>query len=170
MQNTMPKVSSYCFSNQNYKLEQLNDGLYHEENRFSTEKMKSYIRKNFIFPDKYRPLAYKNLLHLPISRSNFLELERKGRHACIKMLDHKYPLGSLVLSEAMKDILSLLAHYSPVFAESELIPTLVFPFVCIFGEDRFFCFEVLYRLFNNWLSFLFENFPLANSELLQNIL
>jgi hypothetical protein len=69
----------------------------------------------------------------------------------------------------MKDISSLLAHYSPVFAESDLTATLVFPFVCIFGEDRFFCFEVLYHIFNSWLRCLFENFPLANSELLQNI-
>lgn len=56
------------------------------------------------------------------------------------MLDSKYPLDNLNLSEAMKDIISLLAHYSPIFAESDLIPTLVFPFVCIFGNDRFFCF------------------------------
>lgn len=117
--------------------------------------MKAFIRKNFYFPDKYRAVAYKNLLGLPISKKGFLELERKGRHSCIKMLDNKYPLDNKNLSEAMKDVLSLLAHYSPIFAESDLIPALIFPFVCIFGEDRFFCFEVLYRLFNNWLSCLF---------------
>ena len=79
----------------------MNDGLYHEKNVFSSDKMKTYIRKNFDFPGKYRPLAYKNLLQ-------FLELERKGRHSCLKMLDHKYPLDNLVLSEAaMKDVISL---------------------------------------------------------------
>ena len=56
------------------------------------------------------------------------------------MLDAKYPLANLALSEAMKDVLSLLAHYSPVFAEADFIPSIIFPFVCIFGEDRFLCF------------------------------
>lgn len=78
--------------------------------------MKSFIRKNYIFPDKYRPLAYKSLLHLPITKSGYRELERKGRHSCVKMLDSRYPLDNLSLAEAMKDILSLLAHYSPIFA------------------------------------------------------
>lgn len=87
----------------------------------------------------------------------------------MKLLDNKYPLDNLDLAEALKDVISLLAHYSPVLAESDLVAPLVFPFVCIFGQDTFFCFEVLYRLFNHWLSYLFKEFPLANSELVQNL-
>lgn len=99
----------------------MNDGLYHHlpakvSHSFSNEKMKAFIRKNYILPDKYRPLAYKHLLGLPIAQTEFLELERKGRHPCIRLLDSKYPLDNLNLSEALKDIVSLLAHYSPIFA------------------------------------------------------
>jgi hypothetical protein len=65
---------------------------------FSDDKLKVFIRKNFIFPDKYRPVTYKNLLHLPISKKDFKDLERKGRHSCVKMLDNKYPLDNLNLS------------------------------------------------------------------------
>lgn len=54
----------------------MNDGLYRKssEIKFSQDKIKAFIRKNFIFPDKYRPIAYKNLLHLPISQQDFLNL------------------------------------------------------------------------------------------------
>ena len=95
------KRGVYNFQQQNYKLEQLNDGLYHKNQHpknMSIQKLKAFIRKNYIFPDKYRPLAYKNLLNLPISKSSFRELERKGRHSCVKMLDSKYPLDNLNLA------------------------------------------------------------------------
>ena len=65
--------------------------------------------------------------------------------------------------------MSLLAHWSPVLGVSESIPTVVFPFVCLFGEDTFLCFEVLYRLFTGPLSFVFHEFPLANASVLQNL-
>lgn len=63
-------------------------------------------------------MAYKSILQLPISKKDFIEIERKGMHPCTKTLDNKYPLDSLVLSQAMKDVVSLLANYSPVFGES----------------------------------------------------
>ena len=69
----------------------------------------------------------------------------------------------------MQNMVSLLANYCPVFAESDLIAPIVFPFVCLFGNDEYFCFEVLYKLLRHWLSFLFSDFPLANTRLLQNI-
>lgn len=52
----------------------MNDGLYRKsaQTKFSDDKIKAFIRKNFIFPDKYRPITYKNLLHLPISKKDYL--------------------------------------------------------------------------------------------------
>ena len=61
-------------------------------------------------------MAYRYLLQLPISPEEFRKLESKGRHSCTDLLDSKYPLKNLKLRETMKDILSLLAHYNPVFA------------------------------------------------------
>lgn len=65
--------------------------------------------------------------------------------------------------------MSLLTYWSPVLGQSQEIPTIVFPFVCLLGEDTFMCFEVLYRLFSGPLSFMFKEYPLANSEVLQNM-
>lgn len=65
--------------------------------------------------------------------------------------------------------MSVLGHYSNVFSESENVASIVFPFVCLFGNDKFLCFEILYRLFTNWLSFLFKNFPTANNSYVQNL-
>jgi hypothetical protein len=42
--------------------------MYQKINSLSDDKLKIFIRKNFIYPDKYRPLVYKNLLNLPISK------------------------------------------------------------------------------------------------------
>lgn len=136
---------------------------------FSDEKLRNFIRKNHFFPDKYRPSAYKFLLGLPINQSDFRSLERKQKHECTELIAAKYPLQNQRLFESMQNIISLLGNYCPVFAESELIAPIVFPFVCLFGNDEFFCFEVLYKLFRHWLSFLFSDFPLANARLLQNI-
>jgi hypothetical protein len=136
---------------------------------FSLEKLQDFIRKHHCLPDKHRPLAYRYLLKLPISPQQFRALEQKGRHECAALLDAKYPLENRQLAEAMKDVLSLLAHYHPVFAEADFIPTVIFPFVCLFGNDYFLCFEILYRLFTIPLSFLFKEFPVANSAYLQNV-
>jgi hypothetical protein len=69
----------------------------------------------------------------------------------------------------MKETMSLLAHWSPVLGVGESVPSIVFPFVCLFGEDSFMCFEVLYRLFTGPLGWMFHEFPLANAGVLQNL-
>lgn len=65
--------------------------------------------------------------------------------------------------------MSLLSHWSPVLAVSECVPSIAFPFACLLGEDKFLCFEVLYRLFSGPLAFIFQEYPLANSTVLQNM-
>ena len=152
------------------QLESLGSTNYQEISaNFSLPKLKEFIRKNHALPDKHRPLAYRFLLGLPVSSRSFRELQARGRHPCAALLDARYPLDNLKLAEAMKDVVSLLAHYHPIFAEHEGLPTIIFPFVCLFGNDHFLCFEVLYRLFTGPLAFLFEEFPLANSKYLQNM-
>jgi hypothetical protein len=49
------------------------------------------------------------------------------------------------------------------------VPPIVFAFVCLFGQDEYFCFDIVYRLFTHWLNFLFDEFPVANSSFLQNV-
>lgn len=69
----------------------------------------------------------------------------------------------------MKNIISWLAWVDPIYGEYENTPSIVFPIVCLFGQDQYLCFEIVYRLFTNWLSFLFDEFPVPNSKFLQNI-
>jgi hypothetical protein len=40
----------------------------------------------------------------------------------------------------MRQVMSLLAHWEGVMGESDLVPPIVFGFVCLFGKDTFFCF------------------------------
>jgi hypothetical protein len=45
--------SAYNYSTQCYKIESLNSGMYHDSNAmFPDSKLKAFIKKNFIFPDR----------------------------------------------------------------------------------------------------------------------
>jgi hypothetical protein len=37
----------------------------------SLPKLKEFLRKHYCLPDKYRPLAYRQALKLPVSAENF---------------------------------------------------------------------------------------------------
>lgn len=97
-------------------------------------------------------MIYQQRLALPISKSSYRHLENLGRHECVKNFHIKFPIQNTELREKMKDMISLLAHYSPIFSvaymSSESLSAILFPFVCIFGSDQFLCFEILYQFFN----------------------
>ena len=40
-------------------------------------------------------------------------------------------------------VLSALAHWSPIFGETEYLPMLTFPFVKLFQNNQLVCFEML---------------------------
>lgn len=40
-------------------------------------------------------------------------------------------------------ILSALAHWSPIFGETQYLPVLAFPFVKLFQNNHLVCFEIL---------------------------
>ena len=71
------------------------------------------------------------------------------------------------MESIMKNVISYLAHVDPIFAEIQQLPQIVFPFICLFGQDEYLCFEIVYRVLTHWMSFLFEEFPLPNSKFLQ---
>ncbi len=77
-------------------------------------KLKVFIKKHFFLPDKYRPIAYRFSLHLPISPSQFRELESKGPHPSTQLLSTNYPIPNQTLVQTMKQIMNLLAHWSGV--------------------------------------------------------
>lgn len=107
---------------------------------FSREKLCEFLRRNHRFADKHRAITYKYLLQLPGHLLGFKRLLREGVHESTKMLQIRYPIRNLLLLERMKVVLSLLSHYSPVFAEADYLPCLVFPLVSVLGEDELLCF------------------------------
>jgi hypothetical protein len=133
------------------------------------EKISEFLRRNHRFVDKHRAITYKYLLELQSNLVGFKTLLRQGVHESTKMLPARYPIKNVILLEKMKTIVSLLAQYCPVFGEADNIPCLVFPLVSVLGEDELLCFEVLHRLLTYWLQFLFETFPVANADVVQNI-
>lgn len=44
------------------------------------------------------------------------------------------------MESIMKNLISLLAHADPIFAEIEQLPQIIFPFICLFGQDEYLCF------------------------------
>jgi len=40
----------------------------------------------------------------------------------------------------MKNVISFLAHADLIFAEIENLPQIIFPFICLFGQDEYLCY------------------------------
>lgn len=65
-------------------------------------KLKDFLRKHQTLPDKYRPIAYRMALNLPVSAAGFRELERKGCHKIVELIEEKYPIKDRYLSAKMR--------------------------------------------------------------------
>ena len=103
-------------------------------------KLKVFLKKNHCLPDKYRPMAYRNVLQLPIDPQRFREFETKGQHFSVEVMERKYPIDNNVLKQRFKEVVGLLAHWEPVMGQADFVPPIVFPFVCLLGQDTFLCF------------------------------
>ncbi len=67
-------------------------------------------------------------------------------------------------------VLSALAHWSPIFAEVDYLPALVFPFVRLFeGDDECASFELVAAVLLNWARRWFEFWPHAPVTLLRQV-
>ena len=94
------------------RVEPMLEGCYVElPSSLSGSKLKEFLRKHFAIPDKYRPIAYRYALKLPVCAEAFKHLERKGLHTSIELLESNYPLDNSFLAEKMKEVMSLLAHW-----------------------------------------------------------
>jgi hypothetical protein len=95
------------------------------------------------------------MLKLPENRHAFQTLTEKGIHPAFQQLDRKYPVKSYQLLRSMERVLSALAHWSPIFAELDYIPSLVFPFLTMFkgSWDTFTCFEIVITVISKMMEF-----------------
>ncbi|KAI8519950.1 hypothetical protein Bbelb_032070 [Branchiostoma belcheri] len=111
------------------------------------------------YPAKYRMFIWRSLLKLPENHAAYSALLDKGVHSSYVRLHEQYPIKSQKLLRVLQRTLSALAHWSPIFGETDYLALLAFPFVKLFQNNQMVCFEVIATILVNWCQQWFEYFP-----------
>ncbi|KAK6174116.1 hypothetical protein SNE40_017453 [Patella caerulea] len=111
------------------------------------------------YPSKYRMFIWRSVLLLPENHAAYGALVDKGTHPAFAKMHEVYPIKSRKLLRVLQRILSALAHWSPIFGETQYLPMLAFPFVKLFQNNHLVCFEIVATLLVNWGCHWFEYFP-----------
>ncbi|XP_059168876.1 TBC1 domain family member 31-like [Physella acuta] len=111
------------------------------------------------YPAKYRMFIWRKILELPENFSAYAALIDKGAHPSYSRLHELYPIKSRKLLRILQRILSAMAHWSPIFGETQFLPTFAFPFVKMFQNNHLICFEMVATILVNWGQHWFEYFP-----------
>ena len=118
-----------------------------EEVRVTHKKLTAFLAANGEYPERFRPLIWRFMLRLPENTAQFGDLVRRGLHPSFEALFDKYPLGSRRVFTRLQNCCSQLAHWSPVFAQCQYLPSFVFPFVLIYGVDELALLETVMSIF-----------------------
>ncbi|XP_021932059.1 TBC1 domain family member 31 isoform X2 [Zootermopsis nevadensis] len=121
------------------------------------------------YPDSYRPLIWRIILHIPCNQPAYMSLIKREVHTAYLHLEEQYSLENRSVLNCLKRLLSCLAHWSSIFAEVKFLPLFVFPFVKVFKNDPFVCFEVVTTIIMNWCQYWFEYFPFPPVNVLSMI-
>ncbi|CAH1269669.1 TBC1D31 [Branchiostoma lanceolatum] len=111
------------------------------------------------YPAKYRMFIWRSLLKLPENHAAYSALLDKGVHSSYVRLHEHYPIKSQKLLRVLQRTLSALAHWSPIFGETDYLALLAFPFVKLFQNNQMVCFEAIATILVNWCQQWFEYFP-----------
>ncbi|KAI0219941.1 TBC1 domain family member 31 [Lamellibrachia satsuma] len=111
------------------------------------------------YPTKYRMFIWRSILRLPENHSAYGALVDKGTHPRYEKLHEKFPIKSRKLLRVLQRVLSSLAHWAPIFGETDYLPMIAFPFVKLFQNNQLICFEVIASILVNWCQHWFEYFP-----------
>ena len=111
------------------------------------------------YPERYRIFIWKTLLRLPENYEAYATLVDKGTHPAYLNIYKKYPLKSAKCVRLLERTLSCLAHWSPLFADCDYLPLIIFPFVKLLQYNQVICFEIVTTLIINWCQHWFEFFP-----------
>eukprot|EP00736_Rhodelphis_marinus_P006675 Rmarinus@m.190 len=122
-------------------------------------KLQALLRAHGSLPEKYRLMVWEWLLALPRCVEAFQALQRRGVHPAFSDIPQRYPLADSTLLRRLTRLVSCLAHWSDVCAESSFLPALAFPFAKLFGRDEIGAFEVVATVILNWGQGWFEFFP-----------
>ncbi|XP_026474476.1 TBC1 domain family member 31-like [Ctenocephalides felis] len=132
----------------------------------SIKKLRPILLQYQEYPDKHRNLIWRFLLKLPNNFTVYKSLADRGLHNSFKNLEQTHPMKSVRTMRNMKTVLSILAHWCPLFAQVEYLPSLIFPFVKIFENNSLVTFEAIYTILVNYCQFWFEYHPLPPANIL----
>lgn len=125
----------------------------------NTDRLKAILKGYGEYPNKYRMFIWRSILRLPENHTAYAALVDKGTHPAYSKIHEDYPVKSRKLLRILQRILSALAHWSPIFGETQYLPVLAFPFVKLFQNNHLVCFEILTTFMVNWGAHWFEYFP-----------
>ena len=137
---------------------------------FNLKALRSFLKKNSVFPDQYRAIIWTYLLSLPknvLAYDNYL---KKGAHKDLAKYEKTFPLKNEVLAKKLGRVLSSLSHYCGLFSDQNILPFVTFPFVKLFNHDECLAFEVVITFLMHWGQHLFENFPHPSSTMINYVL
>ncbi|XP_035828505.1 TBC1 domain family member 31 isoform X2 [Aplysia californica] len=123
------------------------------------EKLMSILKGYGEYPAKYRMFIWRKILELPENFTAYAALVDKGAHPAYSKLHEIYPIKSRKLLRVLQRILSAMAHWSPIFGETQYLPSFAFPFVKLFQNNHLVCFELITTVLVNWGQHWFEYFP-----------
>ncbi|CAM9779583.1 unnamed protein product [Chrysoparadoxa australica] len=125
----------------------------------SVTKLRLVLKQQGQFPKDLRLTAWRSLLGLPRNAQAFARLVAKGTHPAYRHLNKRYPLCNRKLMVKLTAACSALAHWSEVMAKASHVPTVVFPFVALFGSDDLGAFEAAMTVLLHWGSHWLVTFP-----------
>ncbi|CAH1780305.1 unnamed protein product [Owenia fusiformis] len=123
------------------------------------DKLFSILRGYGEYPAKYRGFIWRCLLKLPENHTAYAALVDKGTHSMYANIHQQYPIKSRKLLRILQRTLSCIAHWSPIFGETQFLPLMAFPFVKLFQNNQLVCFEIIASILVNWCQHWFEFFP-----------
>ena len=139
------------------------------------ERLLPILREFGEFPEKYRLMMWKTLLKLPENSDTFALLLKKDSISSVSNYDDRFSLIDHKTMNNLKQIVSCIVHWTPVFENVSYLPKFVLPFVKMSRGDLLFCFELLLTIFFNHCQLWFEFLPLMDKpcnylNLIENVL
>lgn len=125
----------------------------------NVDKLQAILKGYGEYPSKYRMFIWRKILCLPENHAAYGALVDKGVHPAYDNLHKAYPIKSSKLLRILQRILSAMAHWAPIFGETQFLPSLAFPFVKLFQNNHLVCFEMIATVLVNWCQHWFEYFP-----------
>lgn len=130
-----------------------------DSSKFTHAKLFKMLQKHGEFPDKYRLLAWRYLLSLPLNKAAYEKLVSFGTHPAYRKLRQQHPIRSAKLFCRILRLLSALAYWCPLLAEVEYLPAFVYPFAKVLEHDDLALFEIVASVLSHWLQHFFVKFP-----------